>query len=55
MTLFQFNILAVALCCALLMGGFAARHRRGVPVVLMLLGIVGLMALMAYNIESLSR
>ncbi|MFT3813588.1 MAG: hypothetical protein QM740_09435 [Acidovorax sp.] len=54
MTLFQFNILALAVCCTLLTVGFAARERRGVPVALMLLGVVGLMALMVYNIHRLS-
>lgn len=55
MPLLYWNMLTVTISCVLLVGGFAARRRRGVPVAMMLLGIAGLLAVMVYNIHSLSN
>ena len=55
MSLLNFNILAVSVCCGLLLEGFAARRMRVLPAVMMLLGVAGLLAVMVYNIRSLAH
>ena len=54
MTLLHWNMLTVSISCFLLIGGFSLRHRRGIPVVLMLLGIVGLLSVLTYNVHHLA-
>jgi len=49
MTLLQTTMLMLAASCALLLIGFSARESRWGPV-LMMLGIVGTLAIIAYNI-----
>lgn len=53
MSLLNFNMLAVSLCCFLLIGGFAARQRRWSGIC-MLAGMAGLMGVILYNIRFLS-
>ena len=54
MTLLHWNMLTVSISCFLLVGGFSLRHRRGIPVALMLLGIVGLLGVLTYNVHHLA-
>ncbi|WP_367067593.1 hypothetical protein [Oryzisolibacter sp. LB2S] len=49
MTLLQTTMLLLGVSCALLLIGFSARASRWGPA-LMLLGIVGALAIIAYNI-----
>ncbi len=49
MTLFQSSMLLLAASCVLLLVGFSARERRWGPW-LMMLGIVGAVLLIAYDI-----
>jgi hypothetical protein len=54
MTLLHWNMLTVSISCFLLIGGFSLRQRRGIPVALMLLGIVGLLGVLTYNVHHLA-
>jgi hypothetical protein len=55
MNLLYANMITVTICCVLLVGGFAARQRRYLPAVMMLLGVAGLLAVFLYNIHRLSN
>lgn len=52
MTLLHSTMLMLTACCALMLVGFSARESRWGPV-LMMVGIVGALLLIAYNIFQL--
>ena len=53
MTLLQSTMLMLTISCALMLVGFSARESRWGPA-LMMLGIVGALLLIAYNIYEMS-
>lgn len=49
MSLSYFNMMAVTVCCLLLLGGYAARERQP-GILCMLAGVAGLLTVIGFNI-----
>lgn len=54
MTLLHFNMITVTICAFLLIGGFSARRHKWSGVA-MIAGLVGLMLVIAANIQAMLR